>query len=89
MAILCDKNTKLIVQGLGKVGQLHMGLSLAYGTQIVGGIAPGKGGQEIGGVPTFDTVEEAVKSNRCRCLGNFCATALCGGCCDGSGGSRP
>jgi succinyl-CoA synthetase alpha subunit len=62
MAILCDKNTKLIVQGLGKVGQLHMGLSLDYGTQVVGGVAPGKGGQEIGGVPVFDTVADAVKA---------------------------
>ncbi len=61
MAILCDKNTKLIVQGLGKVGQLHTRLSLEYGTQVVGGVAPGKGGQEIAGIPVYDTVAEAVK----------------------------
>jgi len=62
MAILCDKNTKLIVQGLGKVGQLHTGLSLEYGTQVVGGVAPGKGGQTIAGVPVFNTVAEAVEA---------------------------
>jgi len=61
MAILCDKNTKLLVQGMGKVGQLHTRLSLEYGTQVVGGVAPGKGGQVLAEVPMFDTVEAAVK----------------------------
>ena len=44
MAILCDKNTKLLVQGMGKTGQLHARLSIEYGTQIVGGVHPGRGG---------------------------------------------
>ena len=43
MSILCDKNTKLLVQGLGKMGQFHARLSREYGTQVVGGVAPGKG----------------------------------------------
>ena len=60
MAILCDKNTKLIVQGMGRMGQFHAGLSREYGTQVVGGVAPGKGGTEIDGTPVFDTVAEAV-----------------------------
>ena len=60
MAILCDKNTKLIVQGLGRMGQFHAKLSLEYGTQVVGGVAPGKGGQLIEGIRVFDTVREAV-----------------------------
>jgi len=62
MAILCDKNTKLIVQGMGRMGQFHANLSIEYGTQVVGGVHPGKGGQEIGGIPVFDTVEQAVEA---------------------------
>ena len=60
MAILCDRNTKLLVQGLGKMGRFHAGLSRAYHTQVVGGVAPGKGGTEIDGMPVFDTMVEAV-----------------------------
>lgn len=60
MAILCDKNTKVIVQGLGKVGQFHAKLSLEYGTKFVGGVAPGKRGQTIESLPVFDTVRQAV-----------------------------
>jgi succinyl-CoA synthetase alpha subunit len=59
MAILCDKNTKLLVQGMGRMGTFHAGLSREYGTQVVGGIAPGKGGSEIDGIPIFDTVSQA------------------------------
>ena len=62
MAILCDENTRLIVQGMGKMGQFHARLSREYGTQVVGGVAPGKGGSEIDGTPIFDTVAEAVKA---------------------------
>jgi succinyl-CoA synthetase alpha subunit len=61
MAILCDKNTKLLVQGMGRMGQFHAQLSREYGTHVVGGVAPGKGGREIDGIPVFDTVTEAVK----------------------------
>jgi len=60
MAILCDKNTKLIVQGVGRMGRYHAGLSRDYGTQVVGGVAPGKGGTDLDGLPLFDTVREAV-----------------------------
>jgi succinyl-CoA synthetase alpha subunit len=59
MAILCDKNTKLIIQGMGKMGTFHAGLSREYGTQVVGGVHPGKGGSEIEGIPVFNTVAEA------------------------------
>lgn len=59
MSILCDENTKLLVQGLGKMGIFHAKLSLEYGTQVVGGVAPGKGGSRIEGIPVFDTVREA------------------------------
>lgn len=62
MAILCGRETKLLVQGLGRMGQFHADLSREYGTQVVGGVAPGKGGQEIAGLPVFDTVREAVEA---------------------------
>jgi succinyl-CoA synthetase alpha subunit len=61
MAILCDKNTKLLVQGMGRMGQFHAQLSREYHTQVVAGVAPGKGGREIDGIPVFDTVAEAAK----------------------------
>ena len=61
MAILCDRDTRLLVQGLGRMGQFHARLSVEYGTQVVGGVAPGKGGQTIEGLPVFDSVAEAVK----------------------------
>lgn len=66
MAILVDENTKIMVQGItGGFGGRHAGLSLDYGTQLVAGVTPGKGGQffEHNGVkvPIFDTVEEAAK----------------------------
>jgi succinyl-CoA synthetase alpha subunit len=62
VAILCDKNTKLLVQGMGRMGQFHAKLSIEYGTQVVGGVAPGKGGKTIEGIPVFDTVLQAVNA---------------------------
>jgi succinyl-CoA synthetase alpha subunit len=59
VAILCDRNTKLLVQGLGKMGQFHAKLSLEYGTKVVGAVAPGKGGSVVDGIPLFNTVREA------------------------------
>jgi succinyl-CoA synthetase alpha subunit len=60
VAILCDRDTKLLVQGLGRMGRFHAKLSQEYGTQVVGGVHPGKGGQVIDGIRVFDTVHEAV-----------------------------
>ncbi len=60
MAILASKETKLLVQGMGRMGQFHAGLSVEYGTQVVGGVHPGRGGSEIDGIPVFDTVGQAV-----------------------------
>lgn len=62
MSILINKDTKLIVQGVtGRDGAFHTSKMKAYGTNVVGGISPGKGGQQVEGVPVFNTVEEAVK----------------------------
>ena len=60
MSILCNKDTKLIVQGMGRMGRFHAGLSREYGTNVVGGVAPGKGGQVMDDIPVFDTVREAI-----------------------------
>ena len=61
MSILIDKNTKVITQGItGATGLFHAQGARKYGTQMVGGVTPGKGGTAIDGFPIFDTVEEAV-----------------------------
>ena len=61
MSILVDKNTRLLVQGItGREGKFHTEQMLAYGTNVVAGVTPGRGGQEVLGVPVFDTVKEAV-----------------------------
>jgi succinyl-CoA synthetase alpha subunit len=61
MSILINKETKVICQGLtGKQGTLHTEQAIAYGTQMVGGVTPGKGGQEHLGLPVFDSVADAV-----------------------------
>ncbi len=66
MAILVNKKTKVITQGIsGKSGKFHTEQGLLYGTQYVGGVTPGKRGQEILGLPVFDTVYEAKKQTGC------------------------
>lgn len=62
MSILINKNTRLIVQGItGRDGGFHASKMKEYGTNVVGGISPGKGGTVVDGIPVFNTVEEAVK----------------------------
>ena len=61
MSILVGKNTRLIVQGMtGREGEFHTKQMIEYGTKVVGGVTPGKGGEWAAGVPVFDTVKEAV-----------------------------
>src|SRR3954447_2989689 len=62
MSILIDKNTRVVCQGItGKAGEFHSKNCLEYGTKLVAGVTPGKGGQQTLGVPVFDTVFEAVE----------------------------
>jgi succinyl-CoA synthetase alpha subunit len=62
MPILVDENTRLLVQGItGREGTFHTQQAIAYGTKVVAGVTPGKGGSTVDGVPVFDTVQEAVQ----------------------------
>ncbi|RUM62130.1 MAG: succinate--CoA ligase subunit alpha [Persephonella sp.] len=68
MAVLVNKDTKVIVQGItGREGSFHATQCKAYGTQVVGGVTPGKGGQEVEGIPVFNSVQEAVKNTGADC----------------------
>ncbi|MEO0830815.1 MAG: succinate--CoA ligase subunit alpha, partial [Pseudomonadota bacterium] len=61
MSILVDRETRVLVQGItGRMARFHTKLMLDYGTTVVGGVVPGKGGEVVEGVPVFDTVREAV-----------------------------
>src|ERR1700731_5384942 len=68
MSVLVDKNTRLLVQGIpGSVGGFHARQCMEYGTNVVAGVTPGKGGQMFDGkVPVFDTVWEARQETGCN-----------------------
>ncbi len=82
MAIWVNKKTKLIVQGItGSAGRFHAEQCKEYGTKLVGGVTPGKGGQEVFGVPVFDTVHEAMEKVKPDATlifvpASFCADAI-------------
>mgnify|MGYP000896338836 CR=1 FL=1 len=68
MSILVDKNTKVVVQGItGREGRFHTEQMVAYGTQVVGGVTPGKGGEWVGRIPVFDTVSKCVETTGANC----------------------
>jgi len=68
MSIFVDNNTRLLVQGItGKEGQFHARQCIDYGTNVVGGVTPGKGGQKMDDVPVFNTVKEAVDQTGANC----------------------
>ncbi|HEY8517946.1 MAG TPA: succinate--CoA ligase subunit alpha [Candidatus Binatia bacterium] len=67
MSILVDKNTKVVTQGItGATGQFHTRACKEYGTQVVAGVTPGKGGTDFEGIPIFDTVAEARAKTGCN-----------------------
>jgi succinyl-CoA synthetase alpha subunit len=68
VSILLDKDTGVIVQGItGRDGSFHAAAMLEYGTKVLGGVTPGKGGQSVGPLPVFDTVREAVSETGAVC----------------------
>lgn len=68
MSIFVDNNTRLLVQGItGKEGKFHTQQCVAYGTNVVAGVTPGKGGQKIDDIPVFNTVKEAVNQTGANC----------------------
>ncbi len=65
MSILLDETSRVLVQGItGREGEFHTRQMLEYGTKVVAGVTPGRGGQEVAGVPVFDTVRQAVSETR-------------------------
>jgi succinyl-CoA synthetase alpha subunit len=68
MSILIDEQTRVIVQGItGRDGSFHTASMLEYGTKVVGGVTPGKGGRSVSGLPVFDSVKEAVDKTGANC----------------------
>ena len=62
MSVLVDEDTRVVVQGItGGEGKFHTEQMLEYGTDVVAGAVPGKGGQEVAGVPVYDTVQQAAR----------------------------
>jgi succinyl-CoA synthetase alpha subunit len=65
MSILLNKHSRVVTQGMGKTGLFHLKGCRDYGTQMVAGVRPGKGGETLEGTPLFDTVEQAVEATGC------------------------
>ncbi len=77
MSIWVDQNTRLLVQGItGREGQFHTMQCVAYGTNVVAGVTPGKGGQKVEGIPVFNTVEGAVRETGADCAMIFVPPAF-------------
>ena len=78
MSVLIDKNTRLLVQGItGRDGAFHTQQMIAYGTKVVGGVTPGKGGENVHGVPVFDSVAEAVEKTKANAADAGIALIVC------------
>ena len=90
MSILVDKNTRLLVQGItGSSGAFHANGCMEYGTNVVAGVTPGKGGLMFEGkVPVFDTVYEARQQTGCNATMIFVPARICCGRNPGSRGCR-
>jgi succinyl-CoA synthetase alpha subunit len=79
MSILVDENTRVVVQGItGNEGMFHTRQMVEYGTKVVAGMTPGKGGQKIDGIPVFNTVTDAVKNTGANASAIFVPPAFAG-----------
>jgi succinyl-CoA synthetase alpha subunit len=77
MSILVNKNTRVLTQGItGSTGQFHTRACKEYGTQMVGGVVPGKGGTTFEGIPIFDTVEQAVRATGANAVVSYVPPAF-------------
>lgn len=77
MSILVDENTRVLVQGItGNEGMFHTRQMVEYGTKIVAGVTPGKGGQKVDGIPVFNTVSEAVRETQANASAIFVPPAF-------------
>ncbi|MFH1515569.1 MAG: succinate--CoA ligase subunit alpha [bacterium] len=78
MSILINENTKLVVQGItGGEGSFHTKQMVEYGTNVVAGVTPGKGGQDMDGIPVFNTVQQAVEETGANASVIFVRAAFC------------
>jgi len=77
VSILLDKNTRVVIQGMtGKEGSFHTREAIKFGTNIVAGMTPGKGGQEFDGIPVFNRICDAVEQEGANASGIFCPAAF-------------
>ena len=82
MSVLVDENTRVVVQGItGGEGKFHTEQMLEYGTNVVAGAVPGKGGQEVAGVPVYDTVQQAAREEDANASVVFVPPAFAGDAC--------
>jgi len=82
MSVLVDENTRVVVQGItGGEGKFHTEQMIEYGTNVVAGAVPGRGGQEVAGVPVYDTVDEAAREEDANTAVVFVPPAFAGDAC--------
>ena len=77
MSVLVDKDTRVLIQGVGSAGRFHAAQMRSYGTQVVGGVRPGKGGEEVEGIQLFDSVAEGVRATGADASAVFVPAAGC------------